>query len=78
MQRPKSNMKMSKIASETDCNSHRTDQKIRIIIQTQLSVFVVISTFSHQISVVTKHEKIILFIDVDAEFHVLKLLFEVF
>ena len=28
--------------------------------------------------VVTKHEKLILFIDLDAEFHVLKLLFEVF
>ena len=33
-------------------------------------------TFSYLISVVTKHEKLILFIDLDAEFHVLKLLFE--
>ena len=38
----------------------------------------VISTFSHQISVVTKHQKIILFIDLDAEFRVLKLSFEDF
>ena len=42
------------------------------------SVFEVISTFSYQISAVTKHGKLILFIDLDAEFHVLKLLFEEF
>ena len=36
------------------------------------------SIFSHQISVVTKHEKIILFNVLDAEFHVLKLLFDDF
>ena len=36
------------------------------------------STFSYLISVVTKHEKLILFNDLDAEFHVLKLLFEDF
>ena len=36
------------------------------------------SAFSRLISVATKHEKLILFIDLDAEFHVLKLLFKVF
>ena len=36
------------------------------------------STFSYLISVVTKHEKLILFIELHAEFHVLKLLFEDF
>ena len=44
----------------------------------QLSVFEVISTFSYQISAVRKHEKLILFVDLDAEFHILKLLFEDF
>ena len=58
----KLNMKMPKIASETDCNGHGTDERYE---------------FSHQISVVTKYEKIILLIDLDAEFHV-KLLFEDF
>ena len=43
-----------------------------------LSVFEVISTFSRQISTISKHEKLILFFDLDAEFHVLKLLFEDF
>ena len=37
-----------------------------------------ITTFSYQISAVTKHGNLILFIDWDAEFHVLKLLFEDF
>ena len=37
-----------------------------------------ISTFSYQISGGTKHVKLILFIDLDAECHVLKLLFEDF
>ena len=35
-------------------------------------------TFSYLISAVTKQEKLILFIDLDAEFRVLKLLFEDF
>ena len=38
-----------------------------------LSVFGVISTISYQISAVTKRAKSILFIDLDAEFYVLKL-----
>ena len=83
-------MKMPKIASETDCNSIEFYLKtmaiameLTIIIQTaisllSLSVFEVISLFSYQISAVKKHEKLILFVDLDAEFNILKLLFEVF
>ena len=57
--------------------------ELTIIIQTaiswlSLSVFEVISSFSYQISAVKKHEKLILFVDLDAEFHILKLLFEDF
>ena len=68
-------MNMSKIASETDCSDERSSFCVPWL---SLSAFEVISTFSHQISLVTKDEKIILFIDLDAEFHVLKLLFEDF
>ena len=57
--------------------------ELTIIIQTaiswlSLSVFEVISSFSYQMSAVKKHEKLILFVDLDAEFHVLKLLFDNF
>ena len=55
--------------------------ELTIIIQTaiSLSVFEVISSFSYQISAVKKHEKLIfMFVDLDAEFHILKLLFEDF
>ena len=62
-------MKMSKIASEIAIAMELTKDK---------NYFKLISTFSLQISAVTKHEKIILFIDLNAEFHVLKLLFEDF
>ena len=43
-----------------------------------LSVFGVISSFSYQISAVKKYEKLILFVVLDAKFHILKLLFEDF
>ena len=42
------------------------------------SVFEAIFGIFMLISVAKKHEKLILFVDLDAEFHVLKLLFEDF
>ena len=72
---------MPKITSETDSNSHGSDERSKrhhFVPWLLLSVFVVISTFSYQIYAVTKLEKLILFIDLDAEFNVLKLLFEDF
>ena len=53
--------------------------ELKIIIQTaiswlSLSVFEVISSFSYP--AVKKHEKLILFVDLDTEFHILKFLFE--
>ena len=49
------------------------DKKLFRQLWLSLSVFEVISTFSYQISAVTKYKKLILFIDLDAEFHVRKL-----
>ena len=70
---------MPKIASEIDCNSHGTDNYysdsyfMAIIIGFWGNFVIFIS-----ICCLKKHEKFILFIDLDAEFHVLKLLVEDF
>ena len=71
---------MSKITSEIDCISHGTDERLELLINLWLSVsvFEVISSFSYQISTVKKQEKLILFVYLDSEFHILKLLFEDF